>query len=113
EMDLIDEILMGRNITLIEDAAEAFGSEYKKQKCGSFGRFGCFSFNGNKIITTGSGGALICYNEDDFLRAKHLVNQGKELKGYHYYHSVIGYNYKMTGLGAAIGVQQIKKIDWI
>ena len=106
-------LLKQYHIDLVEDAAQAFGSSYKNQLCGTFGRFGCFSFNGNKIITTGAGGALVCRDSDDYTTAKQRINQGKEFKGYHYYHSAIGYNYGMPSLNAAIGLIQLKKLTHI
>ncbi len=107
----IAALLNHYHIDLVEDAAQAFGSTYQNQFCGTFGRFGCISFNGNKIITTGGGGALICRNEGDYSLAKQRINQGKQVNGYQYYHSMIGYNYAMPSLNAAIGLIQLKHIN--
>lgn len=109
----LDEIILLLNkyhIDLVEDAAQAFGSKYKGKLCGTFGRFGCFSFNGNKTITTGAGGALTCSSLTDFNLSKQRIHQGKEVKEYQYYHTMIGYNYAMPSLNAAIGLVQLKNI---
>ncbi len=95
------------NIILIEDAAEALGSEYKGKKCGTFGDFGIISFNENKILTTFGGGALICKNEEDKLRAIYLASQAKEKYDY-YQHSEIGYNYRMDKISASVGLSDLK-----
>lgn len=113
ELSEITEILNEFSIELVEDAAQAFLSSYKEKFCGTFGRFGCYSFNGNKFLTTGSGGALVCQNEADYIAALQLVSQGKEVRGYGYYHSMVGYNYKMNGLSAVIGLAQLLNVDEI
>jgi len=101
-------------IKLIEDAAEAFGSCYKKKKlhAGTIGDFGALSFNVNKIVTTGSGGALLIKNKKDFVRAKGLVNQAKVDKIF-FIHNEMGYNFGMSNIHAALGVSQMKKIKFI
>ena len=109
----IDEICIIANkykITLIEDAAEALGSTYKGQKCGTFGDFGILSFNGNKIITTSGGGALVCKNEEDKQRAIYLATQARDTAA-HYQHSEIGYNYRMSNILAGIGRGQMDVLD--
>lgn len=93
-------------ITLIEDAAEALGSLYNEIPCASFGDFGILSFNGNKIITTSSGGALISNNDQVINKARHLATQARD-PAPHYQHSEIGYNYRMSNILAAIGVGQL------
>lgn len=98
------------NVYLIEDAAEALGSTYKNRKCGTFGAIGVFSFNGNKIITTSSGGMLISNNEEYIKKAKYLSTQARE-DFLHYEHKELGYNYRMSNLLAAIGIGQLKRID--
>ena len=98
------------NIPLIEDAAEAMGSKYKDQLCGTFGDFGIVSFNTNKIITTLGGGALLCMNRDLKEKAIFLSMQSKD-KAPYYQHSTIGYNYRMNPLAASIGLEQIKLIQ--
>ncbi|HQS53387.1 MAG TPA: DegT/DnrJ/EryC1/StrS family aminotransferase, partial [Daejeonella sp.] len=85
------------NIPVIEDAAEALGSNILDMPCGSFGDFGVLSFNGNKIITTSGGGALVSNNEDMIQRARYLSTQARD-PAPHYQHSVIGYNYRMSNV---------------
>jgi len=97
-------------ITLIEDAAEALGSRYKGQKCGTFGDFGILSFNGNKIITTSGGGALVCNNEHDKQRAIYLATQARDTAA-HYQHTEIGYNYRMSNILAGIGRGQMEVLN--
>lgn len=110
----MDEILaVGEryNIPVIEDAAEALGSEYGGRKCGTFGRFAALSFNGNKIITTSGGGALVCHDKESARRAKFLATQARLPKPY-YYHEEIGYNYRLSNISAAIGCSQAETLDW-
>ena len=101
-----------RNIFILEDAAEALGSYIKKDKkkhCGSIGDIGCLSFNANKIITTGSGGAIITNNKKFYERAQYLANQAKD-DSFNYIHNECGYNYKMNGISAALGISQISRL---
>tara|TARA_Y100001935_G_scaffold255527_1_gene269177 strand:- start:1536 stop:2657 length:1122 start_codon:yes stop_codon:yes gene_type:complete len=98
------------NVLLIEDAAESLGSSYRKSNCGSFGEIGILSFNGNKIITTSGGGALVSSNEEFTKKAKFLSTQAREPYIY-YEHKELGYNYRMSNLLAAIGIGQLSKID--
>lgn len=95
------------NIPVIEDAAEAFGSTYKGKACGTFGRFGVLSFNGNKIITTSGGGALVCHSQEDKDQAVFLSTQARD-NAPHYQHSQIGYNYRMSNICAGIGRGQME-----
>ena len=95
------------NIILIEDGAESLGSSYKQKKCGTFGDFGVLSFNGNKIITTSGGGALVCKNKKIKERAIFLATQAKDTAP-HYQHSTIGYNYRMSNVLAGIGRGQME-----
>jgi dTDP-4-amino-4,6-dideoxygalactose transaminase len=97
-------------IKLIEDAAEAFGAMYDNQQCGTFGDFGILSFNGNKIITTSGGGALICKTQEAKTKAIFLATQAKD-KAVHYQHSEIGYNYRMSNIAAGIGRGQMEVLD--
>jgi dTDP-4-amino-4,6-dideoxygalactose transaminase len=109
----MDEIMaIGRQyeIPVIEDAAEALGSEYKGRKCGSIGDFGILSFNGNKIITTSGGGALLSNNEEWINKARFLATQARE-PAPHYEHKEIGYNYRMSNICAGIGLGQMTVID--
>ena len=98
------------NIPVIEDAAEALGSYIDGQSCGSFGDFGILSFNGNKIITTSGGGALLSNNTEALQKARFLATQAKD-KAPHYEHTQMGYNYRMSNIAAAIGVGQLKVLD--
>lgn len=97
-------------IPIIEDAAEAIGSEYKNKKMGSFGMLGILSFNGNKIITTSAGGALLSNNKDYIEKAKFLATQARD-PAPHYQHSEIGYNYRMSNVLAAIGRGQLRVLN--
>ncbi|MBD0822779.1 DegT/DnrJ/EryC1/StrS family aminotransferase [Aestuariibaculum marinum] len=109
----VDEInAIGRkyNIPVVEDAAEALGSCYKNKPCGNLSDIGVFSFNGNKIVTTSAGGALVVKNEKLKEQAVHLANQSKDLAE-HYEHSKIGYNYKMSNVLAGIGRGQMKVLE--
>ena len=98
------------NIPIIEDAAEAIGSSIDNKACGSFGELGVLSFNGNKIITTSGGGALIGDNEDLIKKARFLATQARDAAP-HYQHSHIGYNYRMSNVCAAIGRGQMEVLD--
>lgn len=109
-MDEIMAIANQYEIPVIEDAAEALGSSYKNIKLGTFGDIGIYSFNGNKIITTSAGGALLSKRSDIIKGAKHLATQAKDDFPY-YQHTVIGYNYKMSNICAGIGRGQISHID--
>lgn len=106
----ISTIASKYNIILIEDAAEALGSTYEGQKCGTFGDFGVLSFNGNKIITTSGGGALVCKSKESKIRAVYLATQARDVAA-HFQHSEIGYNYRMSNLLAGIGRGQIEVLD--
>ena len=97
-------------IPVIEDAAEALGSTFFGQKAGTFGDFGVYSFNGNKIITTSGGGALVSKNEDWIKKARFLATQARDAAP-HYQHSEIGYNYRLSNISAGIGLGQLKVID--
>ncbi|NQY06396.1 MAG: aminotransferase class I/II-fold pyridoxal phosphate-dependent enzyme [Flavobacteriaceae bacterium] len=110
KMDEIVAITNKHNVTLIEDAAEALGSSYKGKKCGTFGDYSILSFNGNKIITTSGGGALVCYSEEDKNKAIFLATQARD-NAPHYQHSHIGYNYRMSNITAGIGRGQMMVLD--
>ncbi|WP_405606304.1 DegT/DnrJ/EryC1/StrS family aminotransferase [Polaribacter sp. Asnod1-A03] len=110
KIDIISAIAKKYNISLIEDAAEALGSYYKGQKCGTFGDFGILSFNNNKIITTFGGGILVCNNKQDKEKAIFLATQSKDV-AIHYQHSQIGFNYRMSPVLAEIGNGQIVSLD--
>ena len=100
-------------ISLIEDAAEALGSYAQGRHVGTFGDLGTFSFNGNKIITTGGGGMIVTNDKTIAHRAKHLTTTAKVAHPYEYVHDEIGYNYRLPNLNAALGCAQMEKLDWI
>lgn len=106
KMAEIIEIANKYNIPILEDAAEALGSEYKGEKCGILGQYGALSFNGNKIITTSGGGALICPDKESGKRVTFYATQARENRPY-YYHEVIGYNYRLSNVSAGIGCGQM------
>lgn len=110
KMELINKIATTYQITVIEDAAEALGSTYKGQKCGTFGDFGILSFNGNKIITTSGGGAIICKSVEAKNHAIFLATQARD-QAPHYQHSQIGYNYRMSNIVAGIGRGQLEVLE--
>ena len=110
KIDVITEIAQKYGIALIEDAAEALGSKYKGQKCGTFGDFGILSFNGNKIITTSGGGALVCKTKELKDKTIFLATQARDFAP-HYQHSEIGYNYRMSNVLAGIGRGQMEVLE--
>lgn len=98
------------NIPVVEDSAEALGSTYKGQKCGTFGDYSILSFNGNKIITTSGGGAMVCNTEAKKKKTIFLATQARD-QAPHYEHSHIGYNYRMSNISAGIGRGQMEVLD--
>jgi dTDP-4-amino-4,6-dideoxygalactose transaminase len=109
-MDEIMAIANEYGIPVLEDAAEALGSEYRGLKCGTFGEFACLSFNGNKMITTSGGGALVCRTAEEAERTKFFATQARD-KAPHYQHSHIGYNYRMSNICAGIGRGQMYVLE--
>ena len=109
-MDEIVSLCRKHEVTLIEDAAEALGSVSRGRKCGTFGKFGVLSFNGNKIITTSGGGMLLCEEKDQAEHALKLATQAREPFPW-YQHEQIGYNYRMSNICAGIGRGQMKVLD--
>ncbi len=110
DYDRIIEVAEKWDIPVLEDAAEAFGSCYAGRKCGTFGKYGVLSFNGNKMITTSGGGALVCPNEEAARKVMYYATQAR--LGYAYYqHEEVGYNYRMSNISAGIGRGQIKVAD--
>ena len=107
-IDEIVEICNKWNIPVIEDAAEALGSQYKGQSCGSFGLLSAFSFNGNKIITSGGGGAITTNNIAIGNEAKHLTTTAKIPHQWEYTHDKVGYNFRLPNLNAALACAQLK-----
>jgi dTDP-4-amino-4,6-dideoxygalactose transaminase len=110
KMEEIQTIALQYNVPIIEDAAESLGSSYKGQKCGTFGEMAALSFNGNKIITTSGGGALVSSNKNSIDQAKFLSTQARD-EAPHYQHSQIGYNYRMSNIVAGIGRGQMEVLD--
>ena len=110
KMDEIIKICKKHNVPLIEDAAESLGSIYNGQQTGTFGEYGVFSFNGNKIITTSGGGMLVSNNEDGIKKVRFWATQSKEPVR-HYEHKEIGYNYRMSNICAGNGRGQLKFLD--
>lgn len=110
KIDEILDIAEKYEIPLIEDSAEAFGSEYNKRKCGTFGEYGIMSFNGNKMITTSGGGGLICPNENIKKKVLYYATQARQPYPY-YLHTDIGYNYRMSNICAGIGRGQMTIAD--
>ena len=110
KLDEILEIAGRYNIPVLEDSAEALGSEYKGRKCGTFGGYAALSFNGNKMITTSGGGALVCPSEERAKRALFYATQARE-QAPHYQHEKIGYNYRMSNICAGIGRGQMFVLD--
>lgn len=110
EMDKLVKISKERNVFLIEDCAEALGSKYKGQLIGTFGDISTFSFFGNKTITTGEGGMVVTNDQTLYDRSIHFKGQGLA-KHREYWHDVVGYNYRMTNICAAIGVAQLENIE--
>lgn len=110
DIDRIMEIASRYGIPVVEDSAEALGSRYKGQFCGTFGEYGVLSFNGNKMITTSGGGALICPTGDAAKRVLFYATQARENRPY-YYHEVIGYNYRLSNISACIGCGQMDVLD--
>lgn len=110
DMDEILRICNEHNVTVIEDAAESLGTYYKGKHTGTFGAFGVFSFNGNKIITTSGGGMLVSDNEERIQKARFWSTQSRD-RARHYQHSELGFNYRMSNIAAGIGRGQLKVLD--
>ena len=109
-MNEINSVASAYGIPVVEDAAEALGSEYNGRYCGTFGTYGALSFNGNKMITTSGGGALICPDEESARRVKFYATQARENFPY-YQHEQIGYNYRLSNISAGIGRGQMYVLD--
>lgn len=109
-MEEIMDIAKQYNLYVIEDATESLGAKYNGKLTGTFGKFGCFSFNGNKIITTGGGGMIVSRDVKRINHIRFLINQARSDSS-EYFHPEIGFNYRMTNLEAAIGIAQSKKIE--
>lgn len=112
DMDPLLDIARRHNLWVIEDAAEAHGAEYKGQRVGGLGHFGCFSFYGNKIITTGEGGMVVT-NDPDLAQKAQFLKDHAMSPVKRYWHPEIGFNYRMTNIQAALGVAQLERIDYL
>ena len=110
KIDEIKEICDKHNVPLVEDAAESLGATYKGKQTGTFGKYGIYSFNGNKIITTSGGGMLVSDDEERIAKVRFWSTQARE-KARHYEHKEIGYNYRMSNIVAGIGRGQLKVLD--
>lgn len=110
KIDKIKEICDKYNVPLVEDAAESLGATYREKQTGTFGKYGIYSFNGNKIITTSGGGMLVSDDEERIAKVRFWATQSRE-KARHYQHNEIGYNYRMSNIVAGIGRGQLKVLD--
>jgi perosamine synthetase len=111
DMDALRRIAQKHNIAIIEDAAEAIGSEYKGRPAGSFGETGVFSFHGSKTLTTGEGGMLLTNREDVYRRAAVLRDHGRQLGSVMFWNTEVAHKYKMSSMQAALGLAQLERID--
>ena len=111
-IDEIAEICNHYHIALVEDSAESLGSLYKGKHTGTFGQFGIYSFNGNKTVTCGGGGAIVTNDEDLAKKAKHITTTAKVPHPYEYVHDMIGYNYRLPNLNAALACAQLEQLDF-
>jgi len=112
KIDEIMKIAKKFNLIVMEDAAEALGSYYKKKHLGTFGLAGCLSFNGNKIVTTGGGGAVITNNKVFAEKIRHFSTTAKLVHKWEYIHDQIGYNFRMPNLNAALGLAQLENLNF-
>lgn len=112
-MEEITSTCSGFHIPVIEDAAEALGSWYKNKHAGTWGLAGIFSFNGNKLITSGGGGMIVTQHQEFAAQALHLTTQARIKENYGYFHDYLGYNYRMPNLNAALGCAQMDNVDSI
>jgi len=110
DLDALGEVAARFALVLVEDAAESLGSRYKGRHTGALGRLGALSFNGNKIITTGGGGALVTRDAGFAARAKHLTTTARIAHGWSFIHDQVGYNYRMPNINAALGCAQLEAL---
>lgn len=110
EMDKLISLASDYGLTIVEDSTEALGSYYKSKHAGTFGLLGTYSYNGNKIITTGGGGMIVTDDEQLAKHAKHLTTQAKA-DAFEYFHDEVGYNYRLVNVAAAMGVAQMEQLS--
>jgi aminotransferase in exopolysaccharide biosynthesis len=110
-MDELKAVCCAWNIPIVEDAAESLGSEYKNKPTGSIGELGVFSFNGNKIVTSGGGGAIVTNNENLGVKAKYLTTTAKVPHAYEFFHDELGFNFRMPNLNAALACAQLEQLN--
>lgn len=113
KIDKLAKIAKKYNLSVIEDATEALGSFYKKKHAGTFGSIGCLSFNGNKILTTGAGGALLTNNKYLAKKIKHLSTTAKKKHKWEFIHDEVGFNFRMPSINAALGLAQLENLKKI
>lgn len=111
DIDALVDVCERWKIKLVEDAAESMGSLYKQQHTGTFGDIGTLSFNGNKILTTGGGGMILCREPEVAAHAKHLTTTAKRPHAFEFMHDELGYNYRMPNINAALGVAQLEQLE--
>jgi len=111
ELDEISDVCKRWNIELVEDSAESLGSFYKKCHTGTYGRFSAISFNGNKIITTGGGGMVLCRDIADGVRVKHITTTAKVPHEFEYMHDEVAFNYRLPNINSALGCAQMEALD--
>ena len=110
DMGAVKDVARRHGLTVVEDAAESLGAEIEGKQTGTLGDFGCFSFNGNKTITTGGGGMVVAKDGDRIEHIRFLVNQARSERQGSFYHPEVGYNYRMTNLEAALGLAQLERL---
>lgn len=111
ELDELAVVCEKWSLTLVEDAAESLGSLYKGRHTGTIGEYGAMSFNGNKVITTGGGGAVLCSSKENGERVKHITTTSKVAHTYEFFHDEPGFNYRMPNLNAALGCAQMEVLE--
>jgi perosamine synthetase len=111
DMESIMNITGEKKIYVIEDATESLGSKWNESMTGTIGDFGCFSFNGNKIMTTGGGGMVVSHDTDRLQHIRYLINQANPCEGFKAY-SEVGFNYRMTNIEAALGLAQLQRLEY-
>jgi perosamine synthetase len=110
-LDELKKVCDAWNIPIVEDAAESLGSEYKNKPTGSIGKIGVFSFNGNKIVTCGGGGAIVTNDEQLGIKGKYLTTTAKVPHAYEFFHDELGFNFRMPNLNAALACAQLEQLD--